>query len=333
MTWTRRRAIRNFASLLAASPVLRGQESIAPREELVNVFEAEDAARRALPDAAHALIAGSNRRAFERMTLRPRMLVNITQLDLSTELFGEKLFTPILMGPISEQKRFHSEGELASVRGASAAQTVMVVSGRSSFPVTEIAAQSKTTLWYQVYPEPDMTAVRDRVMAALRSGCKAVCLTVGTPSGAVGWNAIDRLRQGLKVPFVLKGILSAEEARTAVQHGVEGIVVSNHGGTFATGLAEPIEALPAIVDAVGGKAPVLVDGSFRRGTDILKALALGARAVLIGRPAMWGLAAYGAGGVETVLQMLQSELARDMGMSGKPNVKAIDRSLVRIHRR
>jgi isopentenyl diphosphate isomerase/L-lactate dehydrogenase-like FMN-dependent dehydrogenase len=110
-------------------------------------------------------------------------------------------------------------------------------------------------------------------------------------------------------------------------------VVSNHGGIFSSGLAAPIDMLPSIADAVGGKAPILIDGSFRRGTDILKALALGARAVLIGRPIMWGLSAYGAEGVQTILGMLQSELARSMGLSGRPNIQSIDRSLVKIHQR
>ncbi|MBI3693443.1 MAG: alpha-hydroxy-acid oxidizing protein, partial [Acidobacteria bacterium] len=274
-----------------------------------------------------------------------RMLVNVEHLDLTTELFGEKLFAPILVGPMSDQRQFHPEGELATVRGASAGKTVMVVSSRSSCPIDKIAAQAKTTLWYQVYPEPELNAFRNRVQQAMQAGCKAVCLTVGAPyqpTGAGGplmgnsqidWSAIDQLRRGMTVPLLLKGIMSPEEAQTAVERGAQGIVVSNHGGLSASGLAAPIEMLPSIVDAVGGRVPVLIDGSFRRGTDVLKALAFGARAVLIGRPALWGLAAYGAEGVQTVLEMLQSELARSMGLSGKPNIKAVDRSLVKVHRR
>ena len=311
---------------------------IAPRDELVNTFEFEAMARRSLDRATYMAIAGGDRTAFDRITFRPRMLVNVTNLDLSVELFGEKMFAPILVGPASRQQRVHPEGELATVRGASAAKAVTVVSSRSSSPIGQVAAQAKTGFWYQVFPEPDLSAVRTRVEQAVQAGCKAVCLTVGTPYRPAGnpgldWSGIDRLRQGLCVPVLLKGIMSPEEARTAVQRGAQGIIVSNHGGRFVPGLAAPIEVLAPIVDAVGGKAPVLIDGGFRRGTDIMKALALGAQAVLITRPVLWGLAAYGADGVQTVVEMLQTELARNMGLSGKPNLKALDRSMLKIHRR
>jgi 4-hydroxymandelate oxidase len=357
--FSRRRAVAGFASWLAASPLSRGQEligeppgRIAPARELVNTFEFESMAARKLDPPDFDLIAGSDRAAFDRITLRPRMMVNSLNLDLTAELFGEKLFAPILVGPASGQKRFHPEGELAMARGASAAKTVMLVSSRSSYPLEQIAAQSKVSLWYQAYPEPEADAVRTRVQRAVDSGCKAVCITVGTPyqpAGAAGapkpsrlppmsnpaadWKVIDRLRQGIRVPVLLKGIMTPEEARTAVERGVQGIVVSNHGGHFTTGLAAPIEVLPSIVDAVGGKAPVFIDGSFRRGTDVIKGLALGARAVLVCRPSLWGLAAYGTEGVRTVLELLQTELARDMAMCGKVTLQTLDRSLVTIHQR
>ena len=300
---------------------------IAPARELVNTFEFEAMARRSLNAAAFAEIAGSDRNAFERITFRPRMMVNTTQLDLTTELFGQRLFAPILVGPASEQKRFHPEGELATVRGASAAKTAMVVSGRASYPIQEIAAQPAATLWYQVYPEPDLDAQRRRIGEAVDLGCKALCITIG----GADWSAIDRLRQGLRVPVVLKGIMSPEEARAAIGKGIDGIVVSNYGGQARSGMAAPIEVLPAIAEAVAGKAPILIDGSFRRGADILKALALGARAVMLGRPALWALAAYGSAGVQAVLELLQTELARDMAMCGKPNLKSLDPALVKIH--
>lgn len=357
--FSQRRALETFGLLVAGSPLLRAQElageppgRIAPRGELVNVFEVESMAQPKLATAAYAAIAGSDRRAFDRMTFRPRMLIDVRDMDLTTELFGDKMFAPLLAGPASHQQRFHPEGELATVRGASAAQTVMVVSGRSSVPLEQIAAQTKTPLWYQVYTDAGVMAVRSRVQQAVKAGCRAICLTVGAPyqpPGAEGpphparlpalghpamdWSWVDRLRQGITVPLVLKGILSPDEAQTAVKRGAQGLVVSSHGGRFAGGLAAPIDMLPSIADAVGGKVPILIDGSFRRGTDILKALALGARAVLVGRPPLWGLAACGAEGVQTVLAMLQSELARSMGLAGRPNLPAIDCGLVQIHRR
>ena len=142
---------------------------------------------------------------------------------------------------------------------------------------------------------------------------------------------IDQIRRGLGVPVVLKGIMTAEEANEAVKRGIDGIVVSNYGGLLNKGLVSPMEMLPAITDAVAQKVPVLIDGGFRRGSDIMKALAFGARAVLLGRPALWGLAAYGADGVQSVLEMLQTELGRSASQAGKANVKAIDRSVVKVH--
>jgi isopentenyl diphosphate isomerase/L-lactate dehydrogenase-like FMN-dependent dehydrogenase len=147
------------------------------------------------------------------------------------------------------------------------------------------------------------------------------------------WDIVDRVRQAANTPVLLKGVMHPDEARAAVQHGVNGLIVSAQAARFVQGLASPMEMLPAVVDAVAGTIPVLVDGGFRRGTDVLAALALGARGVLVTRPPLWGLAAYGAEGVQTVLEMLQSETARDMALCGKPNLAAIDRGLVRIHQR
>jgi isopentenyl diphosphate isomerase/L-lactate dehydrogenase-like FMN-dependent dehydrogenase len=359
-SFNRRQAFAGLGSLFAASPLLQAQAPkligeppgrIAPHDELINTLEFEPMAERKLDAATFTKIAGSDRSAFDRMTFQLRLMVNTMDLDLSVELFGDKLFAPILVGPASHQKQFHPEGELLMARGAAAGQAAMVVSDRSSFPIEEIAAAARTPLWYQVYPEADAAAVVRRAQKAAKAGCKAVCITVGTPPGprapgnlnpsqppapsnpAVDWDYIDRLRQQIDIPVLLKGVMSAEEAQTAVQKGVEGIVVSNHGGRFLTGLAHPVTELPAIADAAGDKVPILIDGSFRRGSDILKALALGARAVLLTRPPLWGLAAYGADGVQSVIELLQTELAGDMAMIGAPNLNAIARDMVRIHKR
>jgi 4-hydroxymandelate oxidase len=315
-------------------PQLKGEDPgrIAPLEDLVNTSEFEAMARRKLDSQTFGLIAGGDRKAFDRITLRPRMMVNTTKLDLTSTLFGQQMFAPILIGPLSQQKRFHAEGELATARGAAAAKAVMVIADRSGFPLDQIAAQAKGAVWYQVSPEADVDAARGRVRDAVSAGCKAVCLT----AGGWDWSGIDRFRQGMAVPLLLKGIMSAGEARTAVDKGVQGIVVSGYTAGYTeasvSGLAAPIEVLPGIVDAVGGKIPILIDGGFRRGSDMLMALALGASAVMVGRPVLWGLGAYGAEGVQRVIEMLQSELARDMAMCGKVNLKALDRTVVRIHR-
>jgi 4-hydroxymandelate oxidase len=305
---------------------------ITPVAETVNIFEVEAMAQRKLDSLTYAEIAGSDRRVFDRMTFRPRMMVNTTRLDLTLPLFagttGGSMFAPIVGGPVSQQKRFHPEGEVATARGLTKAKAVMVVSDRSSCPIDQIAAEAKAGFWYQIYPDTD----KARLRAALSSGCKAVCLTLSDTG--LDWKSIDALRQGLNVPFLLKGIMTADEAGEAVHEGIQGIVVSNYVGvpTAATALASPVEVLPGVADAVGGKIPILIDGSFRRGSDILMALALGASAVMIGRPVAWGLAAYGADGVQHVVELLQSELARDMAMCGKVNLKAIDRSMVKVHK-
>src|SRR4029077_7613924 len=163
------------------------------------------------------------------------------------------------------------------------------------------------------------------------------CVTLGgdgaaTPSSAgVDWKEIDRFSKGIGVPVVLKGVMSPEEALKAAASGAAGIVVSNYAARSITGVASPIEGLPSIVDAVGGTLQILIDGSFRSGADVLKALALGAQGVLLGRPALWGLAAYGAEGVQAIVELIQSGLARDMAMCGRVNIKAIDSTVVKIH--
>jgi 4-hydroxymandelate oxidase len=298
------------------------------REDLVNVLEFEEVAKLTLPPAAYATIAGSTRAAFDRITLRPRMLIPTLDLDLSVEILGEKHFAPVLPGPVSEQRRYHADGELATVRGASAAKATMIASSRSSVAIAEIVREAKTPLWSAVYTDGNPDAAK-HVQQAVAAGCKAICL--GSSNARLDWKTIDQLRRGVEVPVVIKGIMTAADAKSAAAEGVRGIVVSDHGA--AAGKITPIEVLPSITDAVGDKVTVLIDGSFRRGSDILKALILGARGVLIARPAMWGLAAYGADGVQSVIEMLQSDLGRHIAALGVSNIKGLTRSHLRIHRR
>src|SRR5579862_1238013 len=227
---TRRQAVAAYGSLLAGSRVLEGQKLIGeppgrvvPPAELVNTFEFESMAQRKLDASEFAEIAGSNRAAFDRITFQPRAMVDTSKMDLSVELLGQSLFTPILVGPVSQQKRFHPEGELATMRGAAAAKAVMVVADRSSMPIGEIAAQAKTPLWYQVYLEPNLTPVLGRIQQAVKAGCKAVCVTIGAegaPNAAgVDWSAIDHLRQAVSAPLLVKGVMSPDEAQKAAGIG------------------------------------------------------------------------------------------------------------------
>ena len=354
---TRRKALAGFGSLMAASPLaadhppkLIGEPPgrIAPRLDLVNVLDFENVAERKLAPVVYANIAGSDRSFFDRITFRPRMMVPTTHLDLTISLFGEKMFAPLMVGPMARLQTYHPDGEVGMVRAASAANSWMVVSSDSSMPIEKIAAESKTVLWYQVFPEEDASAARAKMNQAVKAGCKAICITVGAPlrnaegwpspakvaampRPALNWAAIDQMRKGIGVPVLIKGIMTAQEADAAIKRGINGIVVSNYGGLLTPGMASSMEMLPSIADAVQGKAPILIDGSFRRGSDIFKALAYGATAVMLARPAVWGLAAYGPEGAQQVLEMLQTEVARDMAHCSKPTIKDIDRTVVKLH--
>ncbi len=285
-------------ALLFAAPALNAQR-LTPVEELVNTFEMEQMAQRKLPADLFKEIAGSNRAAFDRITFRPRMMVNTLELDLTTELFGQRHFAPILVGPLSNPSRYHPDGETAIQQGATAAKATVIGPPNATLP------------WVQV-------------KTTIPPAAKVLFFTAPFEQ-----SALKRVRATTKLPIVVKGILTPSAAKQAIDNGANGIVVSNYRQP-ETG---SIQVLPAIAAEVNNKVPILIDGSFRRGSDILKALALGAKAVLIGRPVLWGLAAYGARGVQQVLEQLQSELARDMAMCGLRTCAQATPQYVRIHRR
>lgn len=329
---TRRQALAQAAGQSAHTPRTR----LAPRGELVNTLEYEEQARLSLAPAAASLIADRadasgervDRHAFDRITLRPRMLVPTLDLDLTVSLFGDSLVAPIVVAPIADQKRFHADGEAATIKGASLAKAPVIVSSSSSVPLPALVAASTTPLWYQVLAGD--AAAAEQMRAAADAGCRAICITVGVKTARVEWAAVGRLASASRVPVIVKGVTTPAEARAALEQKVHGIVVSNYGRAPAAGDTLVLQLAP-IADAVAGRVPVLIDGGFRRGTDIVKALALGAQAVLVGRPVMWGLAAYGAEGVQGVIEMLQTELARYMAMCGKSRVDMLRRDVVRVH--
>jgi 4-hydroxymandelate oxidase len=298
-----------------------------PREELVNLLEYEEVAKAALPAEAFARIEGSDRTAFDRLTFRPRMCNPTLDLDLTVELLGQPHFTPIVVGPIAEQRQYHADGELATVRAASAANAAVMVSNRSSVPIAELTVAAKTPLWFTISTD-EASSARGQIERAGAAGCTAICITA-TP-GRIDWRAIDQIRNGVEAPLAIKGIMTVADAQTAVARGARAVVVSSYGAPSRGPAA--IEVLPTIADAVGSRATLLVDGSFRRGSDVLKALILGARGVLVARPLMWALAAYGSAGVQGAIEMLQTDLARQLGALGVSNVQALTRSHLKIHR-
>ena len=391
MPLTRRQAVRQLSIWAAASPLLAAPQDqpnravfepdrVGPLDELVNAFEFEEVARKRLPETLYDHIAAGagaertlrrNREFFERITFRPRMLVDVSEMDLSIELFGEKLFAPILVGPTAGHGRLHADAEGATIQGAGAAESAVVVSRRSSLPIGEITAKAERAVWFQADAESEAAVTREEVKRAADAGCRVICLTIGkgrsallerdlhnrraaTPDPAasgqrppwppdpavlrerggprLAWDVIDRIKEWSGLPVILKGVMNPDEASQAVSNGVDGLVVSNYGGRTIDGVAATIEVLPSIADEVEGRVPIFVDGGFRRGVDILKGLALGANAIWIGRPILWALAGYGAAGVEKLLRMLQMELALAMGLTGKRDLASIDRSLVKVDR-
>ncbi|MDH4064381.1 MAG: alpha-hydroxy-acid oxidizing protein, partial [Acidobacteriota bacterium] len=251
-----------------------GRRRIAPRDELVNTLEFETEAGKVLAADVFRTVSGSDRAPFDRITFRPRMMVNCVGLDLSTELVGVPLFAPIIVGPMADQRLFHAEAERATVRGASLAQAAVVVSAAASLPIETLAKETTSGLFYQVFAADDVARNRSRAEAAIDAGCKAVFVTVGVtgsagrPADRIEWAGVEGLRRAVSVPVMVKGIMSVDDARAALRAGAQAIVVSNYGQAAPTRSGAPLDVLSAIVDAVGGQVPVLVDGGFRRGTDI-----------------------------------------------------------------
>jgi isopentenyl diphosphate isomerase/L-lactate dehydrogenase-like FMN-dependent dehydrogenase len=346
--------------------------------ERLNVDEFEHAARARLPRAVFDFIAGGacdertvddNRRAFERLCFRPRVLAGVTDVDTSVQILGCRSRSPILLAPTALNQLVHPDGEVAVVRAAAA--TVTVVSCVASCPVEQIASAAEGPLWFQLYLYRDRSVSAALLRRAEAAGCRAVVLTVDTPrlgyrerdlrnrwitaasltvgerSGvrsttaagpridelldpSAAWNVISWLRSLTRLPIVLKGILTAEDAAAAIEHGVDGIIVSNHGGRQLDGAIAAVAALPDVAREVGRRIPVLMDGGVRRGTDVIAALALGADAVLIGRPYLWGLAVAGEDGVRRVLELLDGELRLGMLLMGMRSLESISPACLAI---
>ena len=313
-----------------------------------------------------------NRLAFERLRLAPRVLADVSQLDTRISLFGAELEHPIMLAPIAYHRLYHPEGELGTARGANAAGAVMAVSTFTTTAIDEIARNTRSPIWFQLYVQRDRPFTKDMVQRAVAAGCKAVCLTVDTPvlgcrygqlsfglpshlecvhlrgldlkksvpthsMGGVydpifdpsfNWKDLEWLRTVAGVPVLLKGVLSPEDGKRAIDYGVDGIIVSNHGGRNLDLLPATIDALPGIVEAVAGRIPVLLDSGIRRGTDVLTALALGAKAVFVGRPYIYGLAIAGARGVERVISILRDEFQRAMALTGRRSIAEIDSTVL-----
>lgn len=301
-----------------------------------------------------------NRRALDRLAIAQNVLVDVRQIDLSTRLLGVPLSWPVVVAPMGGLVLFHPEGDLEMARGAGRADTLAFLSGATGWPVEAVAAASPAPKMFQLYHHGDRAWVADLLARVEASGFLSVCLTVDVqvygrrerdilsrfnprqamakapnPRGPdpeyqarLTGDDVEWLRKTTRLPVGIKGILTARDARRAVESGVELIWVSNHGGRQLDHTQATIDALPPIVEAVAGRASIVVDGGFSRGTDIIKGLARGAHAVAIGRTALWGLAADGAAGVAATLDILRTELRTSLALSGQTSVKGLSSDAV-----
>ena len=357
----------------------------------LNLFEYEQLATKCLSQMALDYYASGawdevtlrdNRAAFERFKLRPRVLVDVSDRNLTTKVLDQPLQMPLFIAPMAFQCLANPQGEVATARAAALAGVGMVLSTLSTKSIEEVAAvchdtNLHTPQWFQLYIHKDRGLTRALVERAYAAGYKALCITVDAPvlgrrerdkrnefalpvgmqlanlttlsglnipheegesglftyvaeqlNSAVTWDDLEWFQSLCPLPLVLKGILRGDDAARAVECGAKAIVVSNHGGRQLDGAVASLDALAEVVKAVDGRAEVLLDGGIRRGTDILKALALGAKAVLVGRPMLWGLAVAGEAGVAHAIEILRDELDVAMALSGCASLGQIDSSLL-----
>jgi 4-hydroxymandelate oxidase len=351
--------------------------------QLLTLQDYESAAARVLSKMAFDYFRGGaesgatlaeNTRAFERIKLRPHVLVDVASRSAALTLAGHALQLPIVVAPMAVQKLAHPQGELGLARAAAAAGTIFTASTLSTVTLEEIARATPAPKWFQLYVHSKREVTEALVRRAQTAGYAALVLTVDVPvlgrrlldvrnnfklprgltmanlepfigkgggsqlaqffaarhDASLSWRDLKWLRSICGLPLWLKGVLRGDDARRALKAGVDGIIVSNHGGRQLDGAIASLEALPEVVKAVRGRVPVLVDGGVRSGSDVIKALAQGANAVMLGRPLLWGLAVGGTQGVSSVFEILCGELDRAMALCGCRSLADITHDLVTL---
>jgi len=301
--------------------------------------------------AQDEITVAANESAFRRRTLIPRVLRGLEPPRLETAVLGRRESMPVLIAPTAFHRLACADGEVATGRAAADADVTMIAAMLSNVTIEEIAATG-ANLWFQLYIQPDLAFTESLVRRAEAAGCRALVVTVDSPalgrnergdrndfhdlppdlicanmggaghvrqvvlSPEISWWHLDWLREITSLPILLKGLLHPADARIAVDRGVDGLIVSNHGGRQLDTTPATLDRLPVIAEAVTGRVPLLLDGGVRRGTDVAKALAMGAQAVAIGRPVLWGLAVAGQAGVARVLELLRTELVNALTLLG-----------------
>jgi isopentenyl diphosphate isomerase/L-lactate dehydrogenase-like FMN-dependent dehydrogenase len=349
-------------------------------DRIVTLADFESSARLSMEPAAFDYVAGGawdeitlaeNEAAWRRFRLRPRVLVDVSQVRTQSTLLGTPVSMPVAIAPMAVHGIAHPDGEIATAAGAAAAGVPFTLSTMSSRSIEDVArAAPDGVRWFQLYAQAEPAGTRELVERAAAAGYQAIVLTVDLPvlgfrerdrrSGfqlpALGnfaadgpthverqsgfdrldvqdeaglvWDDLSDIRSWSPLPLVLKGILTAADARLAVDHGADGIVVSNHGARQLDRVPAAIDVLGDIVATVDGSAEVWVDGGVRRGLDVAIALGLGARGVLIGKPIFWALATAGADGVERALAILREEFEIALALLGAPSPDDITRDHV-----
>lgn len=318
--------------------------------------------------AADEITLRENVAAWRRIAIRPRVLVDVSQRDLRTTVLGREHPHPIFVAPTAFHRLAHPEGETATARGAAAADALYCLSSLTTTGPADVAGAAPAgRRWLQLYVFKDRAVSDALVEAAVEHGYEALVVTVDLPvlgvrerelrSGyaidaaelipdlhagtlaltdigglidpSLTWDDVGHFAQASGLPVLVKGVLTADDAVLAAEHGAAGVVVSNHGGRQLDTVPAGADALPEVAEAAGDRLDVLVDGGIRRGSDVLKALALGARAVMVGRPVLWGLAVGGADGVRAVLEILRGELDVALALTGVPRAADVDGTVVR----
>jgi 4-hydroxymandelate oxidase len=357
---------------------------------LLNLREFEAAASARLPRMVFDYYAGgagdevtlrSAHDAWDALSIRYRVLRDVSRRDLATKVLGDHLAFPLLVAPMAFQRLAHPDGEIATARAATAVGAGMILSTLATSSIEDVRAEGGGPLWFQLYIYRDRDASRALVERAEGAGCSALVLTVDSPllgrrerdvrngfhvsadvavpnltgdpraalaaaaahggdgsalarfveshwDSSISWRDVEWLRSATRLPVFVKGIVRGDDAKLALEHGAAGVIVSNHGGRQLDTAIASARALPEIADAMAGRGALLVDGGIRRGTDIVKALALGANAVLLGRPVLWGLALGGADGVRHVLELLRDEFDLALALTGCRSPGELSRDLV-----
>jgi 4-hydroxymandelate oxidase len=357
-------------------------------KDAINVFDFEPVMRQNVPPAHFGYMASgiddevtlrANREGFLKFQLRPRRLVDVSKVDMSTSILGTKYASPIIIAPTGGHKAYHLDGEEGVAKAAKAGDHLMILSTQTSTGVEDVIKARGAPIWMQLYATNKFEVAAHHIKRAENAGCTGLAVTVDRSGGrnqetlfrltrtdtrqcnachnrtslatdqsdkpmyegvdlsglrniqssAMTWDYLKRLRDITKMKVVIKGLLAWEDAKMAADAGYDAIIVSNHGARSEDSGRSTIDALPEIVEAVNGRMPILIDSGFRRGTDICKALCIGATGVAVGRPYLWALGAFGEQGVERALELLRIELFGIMQQVGAPSIKHLTPAMVR----